>query len=356
MYPPDKCPLAPSVLPVYVDDLIPMGNKELTDEFETHIGEYFEVTVLGDASHFLGIRILRDRLQQNLTLDQLEFTDLILDQFAGTSLKETNNPVTPNTNYISSDEECNPDKRKFYQRVIGSIMYLMLGTRPDLAFAVGLFGRFCSNPSKAHMDGLGHLLGYIKATRGCYIKYGTPSSGVDLVPTGYTDSDFAGDLEKRKSTSGYVFFLSGAAFSWRSRLQDTVASSTMEAEYIALHHASQNAVWIRNFFDQPGFGLTAPLTIYCDNQPAINVAQGEVPHKKAKHFEVKLHAVRDHLQRRLTEVEYVPSEDNQADIFTKPLTKNSFRNSAIGLGICSLPSTPDPDVTSDSLYVDATDS
>jgi len=231
----------------------------------------------------------------------------------------------------------------------------MLGTRPDLAFTVGALARFSSNPSTDHFLLLVRLLGFLKFSRWRYLLYESSNKTVD----GYTNADFAGDVDGRKSTSGYAFYIGNTVFSWRSRLQDTVANSTMEAEYIALYHASLNAAWIRNFFEQLGMAFDHPIQIWCDNQPAINVAKGEAPHKKAKHFDVKVHVVRDHIQRQITDVTYVPTEENQADVFTKPLTRQVFTDSVAGLGLYDSPASPQSDIAegpSIDDFVDAPDS
>ena len=230
----------------------------------------------------------------------------------------------------------------------------MLGTRPDLAYAVGLLARFSSNPSNDHLARLFRLLGYIKKTRKRYLYYGNTTPEEE--PEGYTDSDHAGDAVDYKSTSGYVFYVHGGAFSWRSRLQDTTANSTMEAEYIALYHASLNAVWIRNFFEQLKLPLSRPLLIHCDNQPAIDVLKGTEAHKKAKHFQVKVHVVREHYNRRYIDVEYCQTEENDADIFTKAMPKAAFVGSVSNLGLSDIPATPDPDETITTQYDTADDS
>jgi len=282
------------VLPVYVDDLLPIGDKELTDDFEKHIGTYFQVTLLGDASHFLGIRIIRDRQTRTLSIDQIKFADQIIEKFWNDNLpKSTPTPLLTSSALLPNEGEKNLPMIQVYQQVVGSIMYLMLGTRPDIAYAVGLLARFSSNPSEEHITHLGRLISFIRHTRKRYLNF---QNDTENKLEGYTDTDYTGDHHNRKLTSGYIFFTQEAAFSWRSRLQDTVAASTMESEDIALYHASCNAVWIRNFYEQIGMALTEPLTIYCDNQPAIAVLKNEAAHKKAKHFEVKVHLVRDHVQ------------------------------------------------------------
>ena len=336
------------VLPVYVDDLLPMGDKVLTDEFESYIGNYYQVSVLGDANHFLGIRIERNRESRTLSLDQVKYVDRIMSAIAGDNLPDFPTPMSNQVRLVKSTDEVDEPTKKLYQMVIGSVMYLMLGTCPDLAHAVGVLARFSSNPSHHHTNALSRLLGYIQATKRRYLFFHPDEESVD--PVGYTDADFAGDKDGSKSTSGYTFLIHGATFSWRSKLQSTVAGSTMEAEYIALYHASLNAVWIRNFLQQIGLDLSTPLPLYCDNNPALNVAMAEAPHAMTKHFDVKWHIVRQHIKDRVTNVIRCSSEENKADVFTKALGNSEFMLKSSDLGLNDLPASPNPDVSN---YEDA---
>jgi hypothetical protein len=178
------------------------------------------------------------------------------------------------------------------------------------------------------------------------------------LPYGYFDSDYAGDSSNSKSTSGHVFFLSDAAFAWSSKKQSTVATSTAEAEYIALHHAGQQAAWIRSFYEEIGLPLSVPLEIKCDNEAAIAIVTGgDAPHKKMKHVRVKYHFTREQVERNEISVVYVRSEDNLADQFTKSLSPEHFEDQSNALGFYPtsdlLPSPPTD--TSLSLYEDAPD-
>ena len=149
----------------------------------------------------------------------------------------------------------------------------MLGTRPDLAHAVGLLSRFASNPSPNHFRALTRTFGYLYHTQDnalVYWKYENPDRFY-----GYSDSDWAGESEGRKSTSGYLFFLSGAVFSWSSTKQKLSTQSSMEAEYVGLCNASNQAIWINNFMEEIGFALDYPISICCDNQAAIKISISE---------------------------------------------------------------------------------
>ena len=211
-------------------------------------------------------------------------------------------------------------------------MYVMLGTRPDLTYAVGKLARFSVNPSPDHFSAVLRTFGYLKNTadaRLVYRRVNVSSPG----PHGYTDADFAGDHTDAKSTSGYVFFLGDTAFSWSSKKQEAVSTSTMEAEYIALYFSVQQAVWIHSFLDQIGFPLDNLLPIRCDNQAAIAVVNGnELPHKRVKHMNVKYHFSRGCVQANKVSVTYVASKLNLADQFTKSLPRDHFAEQVDALG------------------------
>ena len=158
-----------------------------------------------------------------------------------------------------------------YQSAIGSLLYLSTRSRPDIAFAVGKAARYCSQPYNSHWSAVKRVLRYLKGTTYLGLLY-RPD---ELNLTGYSDADWAGDTEDRKSTSGYVFMMSGSAVSWRSKKQSSVALSTAEAEYVALSCAAQEAMWLRQLFSNllQDYKLSEPTTIYEDNQSAICMAK-----------------------------------------------------------------------------------
>ncbi|KAL5577479.1 hypothetical protein UlMin_019178 [Ulmus minor] len=160
-----------------------------------------------------------------------------------------------------------------YASAVGSLMYAMLCTRPDICFAVGMVSRYQSNPGPEHWIDVKHILKYLKRTRDYMLVYSSDS----LIPIGYTDSDFQSDKDSRKSTSGYVFTLGGGAISWRSVKQTCIADSTTEAEYVAASEAAKEAVWLRKFLRELEMVPSAeqPIILYCDNSGAV--AQSNEP-------------------------------------------------------------------------------
>ena len=147
---------------------------------------------------------------------------------------------------------------------VGSLMYAMIATRPDIAFAVGVVSRYMSNPGKKHWEAMKGILRYLKATKNMRICYGSQ----ELSVKGFTDSDYAGDLDNRRSTSGHVFTLAGGAVSWRSRLQTCVTQSTTEAEYVAASEECKEAIWLGRLVTDLGIKEHTPM-LHCDSQSAI---------------------------------------------------------------------------------------
>ena len=146
----------------------------------------------------------------------------------------------------------------------------------------------------------------------------------DLVLEGYCDSDYAGDLDDRKSTSGYVFLLKGGAISWNSSKQETVALSTTEAEYVAAAHAVKEAIWLRTLLEELGFKQNQPTKIYEDNSGCIAISKNPEKHKRTKHIDIKYHFLREQVNKNQVKLEYVNTTEQAADALTKPLPKEKF--------------------------------
>nr|XP_033514417.1 secreted RxLR effector protein 161-like [Nicotiana tomentosiformis] len=168
---------------------------------------------------------------------------------------------------------------------MGSLMYAMLYTRPDICFAVCVVSKFQSNPGREHWNAIKHIIKYLKGTRDYMLVY--HSDG--LVPIGYTDSNFQSDRDSRKSISGNVFTLGGGAISWRSINQTCVTDSNMEVEYVVAFEAAKEAVWLRNFLRELGVvpSIQAPITLYCDNSGTVVNLNEPLSHKRAKLIEHK---------------------------------------------------------------------
>jgi hypothetical protein len=232
-------------------------------------------------------------------------------------------------NHRPDEEPPDEEAKARYATAIGSLMYLMVGTRPDIAFALGMLSRFTAQPQSHHQVALQRLLRYIKATQSYRITY---RSG-QLI--GYTDADFGGSVvtDGAYSTSGYVFQLAGAPVSWSSKRQGEVATSTTHAEYIGQYNAILHLEWLRTFLAETQLYRSPVTNIMADNQSAIALSRNPEFHKRTKHFNVKFHYQRAVLNGGEIGLQYVPTEEQAADGLTKPLGPTSFVKFCSLLGI-----------------------
>jgi hypothetical protein len=218
-----------------------------------------------------------------------------------------------------------------YQSAIGSLMYAMLGTRPDIAYAVGAVSQYCSNPGRGHWTAVKRILRYLKGTMNFSLEY----KGTNEQLIGYSDADWAGNIDDRRSTTGYVFLVADGAVSWNSRKQPTVALSTTEAEYMALAHATKEGVWIRRFLSEIGLGSPCqkPTPIYSDNQGSIALVKNPVNHARTKHIDIKHHFVREKTEGGQVQVIFCGTEEMVADVLTKGLSKERHQYLSRRMGL-----------------------
>jgi hypothetical protein len=209
-------------------------------------------------------------------------------------------------------------------------MYAMLGTRPDLAFAVSVVSRFASNPTDRHWTAVKRILKYLAGT----ISMGLVFRGSLTSLNGYTDSDWAGDHDTRRSTSGYVFNVGSAAISWSAKRQPTVSLSSCEAEYIGQTQATKEAIWLQGFLKQIHPDLDGGATIiYGDNQGAIALAKNPQFHARTKHIDIQHHFVREKVAEGRIQLKYVPTTQQVADGLTKPLCRDKFQVFRTAVGV-----------------------
>ena len=313
---------------LYVDDILLIGNDvAILSSVKVWLAKQFDMKDLGEASYVLGIQLFRDRKNKTIALSQALYIDKVLERFSMKDSKKGAQPFRIGIKLSSDDcpktsEERERMKDVPYASAVGSLMYAMLCTRPDICFAVGMVSRYQSNPGPNHWAAVKHILKYLRRTRDYMLVY----SGQDLVPIGYTDSDFQSDQDSRKSTSGSVFTLGGGAVVWRSVKQSCIADSTMEAEYVAASEASKEAVWLRRFLSDLEVvpGMDKAMVLYCDNSAAVANTKDPRHHKRSKHIDRKYHIIRGFVESGNVTVCKIASEDNLADLFTKTLVARRF--------------------------------
>ena len=291
---------------------------------------------LGSASKILGMQVKRDRSAKTLFLTQAGYIKKVLNKFGMVDVKEVSTPLATHFK-LSKQQEPSGDadieymKNVPYSSVVGSIMYAMVCTRPDIAYSVGLVSRFIGNPGKTHWNAAKWTLRYLKGASESGILFGG-NDGITSKIISYVDSDFAGDLDKRRSTTGFVFTLYGGAVSWKASLQPVVALSTTEAEYIALAEAVKEAKWLSGIVSELGLNQDT-IPICCDSSSAIQLSKNSKYHERTKHVDIRLHFIREEIERGAVDVVKISTEDNPADALTKPLPTIKFKNSLSLIGV-----------------------
>ncbi|XP_055623253.1 uncharacterized protein LOC129766690 [Toxorhynchites rutilus septentrionalis] len=207
-------------------------------------------------------------------------------------------------------------KKVPFKEVVGSLLYAAQATRPDIAFAVNLVSQFSANPGRQHWEAVKRIMRYLRGT--CDEKLMYLKSG-DSQLTGYTDADWGGDTDTRKSTTGYVFKKMGGAISWNVKRQSCVALSSCEAEFIALSRTTQEAFWWQQLLRQIDGEQT--IAIFCDNQSAICMTRNDGCNPRTKHVSIRYQFVKDVVEKGDIKLHYIPTHEHPADGFTKALAK-----------------------------------
>jgi hypothetical protein len=232
-------------------------------------------------------------------------------------------------NHRLANDSGEPVDREQYQRLVGRLIYLS-HTRPDIAFAVSVVSQFMHDPKTQHMNAVLRIIRYLK---------GCPGRGLLYRPHGnlkvecYTDADWAGSLEDRKSTSGYCSFVGGNLVTWRSKKQSVVARSTAEAEFRAMAHGICEILWLKILLLELGLFQTRPMILYCDNKAALDIAHNPVQHSRTKHIEIDRHFIKEKLDKREICMPFVRSSSQLADILTKGLGEKSFSSMCSKMGL-----------------------
>ena len=240
---------------------------------------------MGKLHYFLGMSAIQDQDSKSVWIGQPAYVNNLLAKYGMQNCKPVSTPVEPGNKLRVASETDETVDQQLYQSTVGSLMYLSVSTRPDITFAVSNLARYSVKPTKAHWSAAKRVMRYLKGTSELGIIYS--NKGSELKLTGYSDADWGGDINDRKSTSGYIFKVSDGAVLWRSKKQTCVALSTAEAEYVALAAATQEALWLKQLIAELTFSNTTPTTIFEDNQSAIAMTHNPQFHGRSKHIDIK---------------------------------------------------------------------
>ena len=302
---------------IYVDDIIfGSTNEKLCQRFSKLMQSKYEMSMMGELTFFLGLQV--SQRKEGIFISQSKYVNDLLKRFDLEDCTAAKTPMSPATKLFEDKSGKSVDS-KVYRGMVGSLLYLT-ASRPDIMFATCICARFQANPKESHMVAIKRIFRYLKGTPNLGLWY-PKDTGFNLV--GYTDADYAGCRVDRKSTSGSCQFLGQRLVSWFSKKQQSVSTSTAEAEYIAAGSCYAQLLWIRN--QLMDYGLTLEkIPIMCDNTSAISIVANPVNHSMTKHIDIRYHFIREHANKGTIELHYVPTEKQLADIFTKPLNESTF--------------------------------
>lgn len=321
-------------LALFVDDgLIICKSNIILNSILYELRKQFEITV-GDSSYFVGLEIYRDRDKKSLVICQHAYTQHVIDRFRMNDANPICTPADTNLHLKMADSNTTNKCNAPYREAIGSLMYLAMTTRPDIPYIVCYLSRFQSGYDGSHWQALKRVLAYLKGTKYMGLEYKSNKEPCNLI--GYSDSDYAGCLETRKSTTGYVFFMAGASVSWTSRRQELVTRSTTESEYVAAATAAREALWLKRLLNDLGYSCDSGILLHVDNQSAICLTKDSTNHRRTKHIDTRYHFLKERCEIGDISVTYVSSKNQRADVFTKVLPKCSFIEMRDNLGLVNV--------------------
>ncbi|XP_026410095.1 uncharacterized protein LOC113305228 [Papaver somniferum] len=311
---------------LYVDDMIITGDDvaEIA-RLQDNLSVRFEMKNLGEVGCFLGLEIEK---ADGYFVSQKGYATSLMKRFGMDDAKPMATPMEAGLKLLKDEGKLLKDPT-LYRQLVGSLIYLTI-TRPDILYAVGVVSQFMEKPCVSHWIAAKRVLRYVKGT----LEYGLMYTGSkECSLHGFVDADWAGDMNDRRSTTGYCFYMGSAAVSWCSKKQRNVALSSTEAEYVASTMATQECIWLKRLIGDISNKVDYSVPIKCDNQSAMQLAANPVFHARSKHIEIQHHFVREKVIDREIELQNIPSEEQVADVFTKALGRVKFENFRNLLGV-----------------------
>ena len=319
----------------FVDDMQGQHHRDDAAEFEESSGmlrERFNIKQMETSTWMLGMRIQRDRAARTLTLDHELYIQTALQRFGLAQCKSVSTPEAVGMRNECGDPRMEqPADRQRFMEITGTLMYAAISSRPDIANAVHWLACNTVAPTSRHMQAAERVLRYLSGTKALGLVFGSrngteqaDSRSATVECSAYADADWAGDRSDRRSISGWVAMINGDPISWSSKKQSIVALSTCEAELYAEAAAIQEVQWVRGMIAELGLESGAPSVIHGDNQSTLAVSKNGVKGERTKHVDVKYKFITECIDDGVVQVKWIPSRENIADIFTKPLDVQTF--------------------------------
>ena len=325
----------------HVDDTTLITPNDATMHIlKGNVKKYLEVTDGGELHWLLGIEVIRDRTARTLSLSQKAYIDSIISRypvFDNSQRSKSSIPFDPAVVFSKEDEPRTPEDiaymRKLpYREALGALMYCAVATRPDISYAVSQLSRYSTNPGRKHWSALCKVYAYLNQTRNYRLTYGHDTPSIH----GFSDADGMSSPD-RHAISGYVFMIDGGAVSWSSKRQELVTLSTTEAEYVALTHATKEAIWLQNLLSEIFTGIDVkPFPLHSDNMSAIALARDDRYHARTKHIDIRFHFIRYSVEDGKIKLIFCPTASMTADIFTKALPSVKAKHFAMSMGLRSV--------------------
>ncbi|RVW26366.1 Retrovirus-related Pol polyprotein from transposon TNT 1-94 [Vitis vinifera] len=310
-----------TTLIVYVDDMVVTGNDlEERKALQNYLFREFEMKDLGPLKCFLGIEVSRS--SEGIFLSQRKYVLDLLQETGMSGCQPVNTPIEEGLKLCVEPNQVSTDKGR-YQRLVGRLMYLA-HTRPNLAYALSVVSQYMHNPGEQHMNAIMRILRYLKNAPGKGILFAKNVDHHSIEV--YTDADWAGAVDDRRSTSGYFTFVGGNLVTWKSKKQNVVTRSSAEAEFRGMALGLCEALWLRLLLHDLGYLSRQPIQLFCDNKAACDIAHNPVQHDRTKHVEVDRFFIKEKLDDKIVELPKIRSENQLTDILTKVVSSQVFSN------------------------------
>jgi len=352
------------IISLYVDDLLIAGSSlAIINRVKNQLKDNYDMKDLGVVKHILGCEVKHEEDTGTSYLTQFQYTKKAIEKFFGSELKPSETPADPNVVLSKSmspttDEEREEMKKIPYREAVGTLLWLSLGTRPDISYAVSQVTKFNDCYGSEHWQAVKRIIRYLKGTINLGLKYSSIDHSGEfrerfksvrdikdfkrtmyrskhqrsitdrdvLMALGFADADLARCVDTRRSHTGFLFLLGSCLISWQSKQQTSVALSSMESENISACACTQEGIWLKRILEELGCIFSGPVTIFEDNQACIYYSRNPGDHQRTKHIDTKYHFVREQVKAGNIILEKIRTTDNLADLFTKPLTKKEFYN------------------------------
>ena len=315
----------------YVDNILITGNDDLyIQKLKNHMMTTFRMTDLGNASYYLGIEL--QQTPEGTYFHQKGYIEKLLDRFGMTDCSPMAMPMNPRTK-LRKDTASEPVDPHLYQSLVGGLLHATI-SRWDIQFAVNHISRYLTALQLEHLVAAKNILRYLKGTLNYCLFF--PFSDTGGLHT-FTDADWAGDSDSRRSTSGVLYKFGNSPIAWSSKLQPTIALSSTEAEYKVLSEAARNITYLRRLFNELQIDVQTPTPILCDNLSSIHLVRNPIMHAQTKHFDLQHHYIREKYNDGTIQVTFIPSTEQEADLLTKPLAPQKFLHNRALSDLIELP-------------------